>query len=310
MKHTLVGCTGFVGGNLLRSHKFDAAYHSSDISESFGADNGLVVYSGMPSEKFLANSNPKADLAQAENALQNIRRMRPQRLVLISTVDVYKRPYEVYEDSPAEEDNAAYGKNRYELEKWVRKEYPDALILRLPGLFGAGLKKNFIFDAFTLTPSALTAEKYAQLCKKSELVAQSYRADAGGFYRLVPLQSEQASALREFYKNSDFNALCFTDSRAVFQFYNLERLWEHIQLCLAKELRLVNLATQPIEAAFLYEELFGKQFKNELPKPPPQYDMRTRHAGVLGGSGDYLASRKQVAADIAKFANSYFGGAK
>ncbi|WP_417196808.1 RHS repeat domain-containing protein, partial [Akkermansia sp.] len=40
----------------------------------------------------------------------------------------------------------AYGKNRYQLECWVRKHFPSSLIVRLPALFANGLKKNFIFD--------------------------------------------------------------------------------------------------------------------------------------------------------------------
>ena len=42
----LVGSTGFVGGNLLASHAFDAACHSTDVAGQFGKDNDLVVYAG------------------------------------------------------------------------------------------------------------------------------------------------------------------------------------------------------------------------------------------------------------------------
>lgn len=303
MKYSLVGYTGFVGGNLAAQHHFDHLYNSKNIGESAGADNGLVVYSGMPAEKFLANADPEADFARARQAMDNIRRMNPEKLVLISTVDVYPRPQCVYEDTPMpEEDAPAYGKNRLALEHWVREEYPDALVVRLPGLFGQGLKKNFIYDMLTLTPAALKAEKYHELAGREPLVAESYTPGDNDFYRLAPLDATKTMKLRTFFETNDFNSLCFTDSRSVFQFYNLANLWEDIGRCLKAGLRLVNLATQPVEAGALYQFLFGTEFENYLPGGPVVYDMRTRYGRDLGGLDDYVADRAEVLAGIAKFA--------
>ncbi len=303
MKHTLVGYTGFVGGNLASSHTFDNLYNSANIQEGFAADNGLVVYSGMYSEKFLANADPAADFARAQNAMENIRRLRPEKLVLISTVDVYPKPFSVYEDKHIHsgKDDPAYGKNRLALEEWVHEEYPDALILRLPALYGKGLKKNFIFDMLHPAPSTLTAEKYAQLCAKSPLIEASYKQDDTGFYRLSTLAPDAAAALTAFFKQNDFNALQFTDSRSVFQFYNLENLWHDIEFCLKRKLRLVNLATEPVEAGTLYELLFGEEFVNHLPKGAVWYDIRTRYGRDFGGLDDYISDRAEVVAGIAKF---------
>lgn len=302
MRHTLVGYTGFVGGNLAAAHAFDGLYNSANIADSFGADNGLVVYSGMPAEKFTANADPEGDLARARGALQNIERMSPEKLVLISTVDVYPRPMGVYEDSPIDEGDAQpYGKHRYLLETWVRELVPDALILRLPGLFGKGLKKNFIYDIMNPTPSVLTEEKYNQQAPKSPLVAQSYAPDGSGFWRLNQPDTARRVELHNFFVQNDFNALCFTDSRSVFQFYDLACLWRDIERCLKAGLHTVNLATQPVEAGALYHALFGDEFENHLPKGPVWYDMRTRHGRTLGGDDDYIADRAEVLAGIAKF---------
>ena len=52
----LVGSTGFVGGNLLASHPFAAACHSSDVAQAYGSRPDLCVYAGVPAAMFLANA--------------------------------------------------------------------------------------------------------------------------------------------------------------------------------------------------------------------------------------------------------------
>ena len=118
----LVGSTGFVGGNLLAKHTFAAACHSSDITAQYGTRPDLCVYAGVPAAMFLANADPEADLAVMCAARENIRQIAPKRLVLISSIAVLADSRGVYEDSPAQDTEAlpAYGKNRLQLERWVR----------------------------------------------------------------------------------------------------------------------------------------------------------------------------------------------
>ena len=80
-KDLLVGSTGFVGGNLMASHSFARVCHSSDIHEYFGANPDLCVYSGVPAAMFLANSNSEADLEIMRHAIENIRKINPQKFV-------------------------------------------------------------------------------------------------------------------------------------------------------------------------------------------------------------------------------------
>jgi hypothetical protein len=66
--------------------------------------------------------------------------------VLISTVDVYRCSLGADEQTPVTREGlCAYGLHRYELEEFVRSRFA-SLIVRLPGLFGQGLKKNIIYD--------------------------------------------------------------------------------------------------------------------------------------------------------------------
>ena len=302
----LVGSTGFVGGNLLAKHTFAAECHSSDITAQYGTRPDLCVYAGVPAAMFLANADPEADLAVMRAARENIRQIAPKRLVLISSIAVLADSRGVYEDSPAQDTEAlpAYGKNRLQLERWVREDFPDALIVRLPALYGAGIRKNFLFDLHTITPAMLRPEKYSELAAKSPLVKSAYTLADNGFYKLNG--TADPAALRTFFAANDFNALAFTDARSRYQFYNLGRLWSDMEAARTADVKLLHLCTPPVSAAEVYAAVTGKtDWHNELPKPPFDYDLRSRHAALLGGSGDYLCTKQQELDDITRFMRSW-----
>ena len=234
-------------------------------------------------------------------ARENIRRIAPQQLVLISSIAVLADSRGVYEDSPAQDTEAlpAYGKNRLQLERWVREDFPDALIVRLPALYGAGIRKNFLFDLHTITPAMLRPEKYSELAAKLPLVKSAYTLADNGFYKLNG--TVDAAALKAFFVGNDFNALAFTDSRSRYQFYNLGRLWPDLEKARAADLKLLHLCTPPITAGEVYTAVTGRNWHNELTKPPFDYDLRSRHADILGGSGDYLCTKQQELDDITRF---------
>ncbi len=292
MQSALVGYTGFVGGNLAAHRAFDGLYHSKNIESAFGTKPDLLVYAGLPAAKFLANTDAEGDAAVCRNALENIQKIDPARLVLISTVDVYAQPNGADEHTPADLGNpAAYGRNRAQLETAVRENYPDALIVRLPGLFGCGLKKNFIYDFLTVTPSMLKSEKYAELSAKSELVKAAYAPANNGFYKL----QAPGEALRAWFAANDFNALSFTDSRASYQFYDLSNLWQDISTALATKLKVLNIATAPVTAAEIYAALtHGSVFCNELSAAPVAYDMRSVYDALYHGENGYLYTKQMV----------------
>ena len=302
----LVGSTGFVGGNLLAKHTFAAECHSSDITAQYGTRPDLCVYAGVPAAMFLANADPEADLAVMRAARENIRQIAPKRLVLISSIAVLADSRGVYEDSPAQDTEGlpAYGKNRLQLERWVREDFPDTLIVRLPALYGAGIRKNFLFDLHTITPAMLRPEKYSELAAKSPLVKSAYTLADNGFYKLNA--TADPAALRAFFAANDFNALAFTDARSRYQFYNLGRLWSDMEAARAADVKLLHLCTPPVSAAEVYTAVTGKaDWHNELPKPPFDYDLRSRHAALLGGSGDYLCTKQQELDDITRFMRSW-----
>ena len=297
----LVGSTGFVGGNLRAKHTFAAVCHSSDIAAQYGTQPDLCVYAGVPAAMFLANADPEADMEVMRTARENLRKIAPKSLVLISSIAVFADSRGRCEDDAPDTDGLpAYGRNRLQLEQWVREDFNDALIVRLPALYGAGLKKNFLFDLHTITPAMLKPEKYNELLVKNPLVKTGYTLADNGFYKLNGTADK--TALKEFFAGNDFNALAFTDSRSRYQFYNLGRLWQDIETARAAGLTMLHLCTPPISAAEVYTAVTGKaDWTNELPKSPFDYDLRSRYAAVLGGSGDYLCTKEEELDDVTYF---------
>ena len=303
----LVGYTGFVGGNIYASagETISAAYNSKNIEEACGTNPELLIYAGLRSEKYLANSAPAEDMEQIRRAEENIGRIAPERLVLISTIDVFKKPRNVDETSAVDTDGLhAYGYNRYRLEQWVRERYPDALIIRLPGLFGKNIRKNFIYDCINVVPFMLKEEKFNELSGRCGALKKYYAPQGNGFYKVVAAEEDKES-LKEIFRRLGFSALNFTDSRSRYQFYNLSRLWNDIQTALKAGVKLWHPATEPISAGELYEYLYGEKFVNELHGIPADYDYRTIHDRLFGGNNGYICNREEVLKDIKAFLRGY-----
>lgn len=252
MAEALIGHTGFVGSNLAAQHRFTDQYHSRNIGDISDRRFDLIVCAGMPAEKWRANQEPETDRASLTRLLEALARTEANRFILISTVDVYPIPVGVDEESVIDEAALKpYGLHRLLLERFVRERYRASMIVRLPGLFGAGLKKNVIFDL---------------------------------------LNGNQLDRI-----HSDAN----------FQFYSLDALWRDLRLAERAGLELVNFATAPVSVAELAAYALGIRFDNRPAMPVPHYDVRTRHASVLGGRDGYLESKGAVLEALRRFVTRY-----
>lgn len=301
MTTALVGYTGFVGSNLYDTGKIDAVYNSKNIEEAYGTCPNLLIYAGLRAEKYLANNAPEKDMELIRQAEKNITKINPKKLVLISTIDVFKIPKNVNENSAIDTENLhPYGFNRYQLELWVRENYPDALIIRLPGLFGKNIKKNFIYDYINVIPFMLKEAKFEELVAKDLKLKKYYQLQDNGFYK-VNVSDDEKEELKERFRALGFSALNFTDSRSIYQFYNLRRLWGDIQIALNAGITLWHPATEPVSAAEIYEYLTGEKFVNELDGEPADYNYKTLYAQTFGGTDEYICYQESVLKDIKKF---------
>jgi len=152
MSCAIVGYTGFVGSNLLSFYKFDSFYNSSNFYEAVNKEFDTLFFCGIPAVKWYANNNPDKDIETIDRIKSILKTIKANRIILISTIDVYE-----YSDSQNNEDylcdfinNHPYGRNRYLFEEFVKSTFANYHIIRLPALFGKGLKKNILFDLIHL----------------------------------------------------------------------------------------------------------------------------------------------------------------
>lgn len=301
MESVLVGYTGFVGSNLAAKYNFNQLYNSKNIKNSFRTNPDLCIYAGVKAEKYLANQNPEVDKKNILEAISNIKNINSKKLVLISTIDVFFHPENVDEQTIINSEKLeAYGKNRLFLENWVANNVKDYHVIRLPGLFGKNIKKNFIYDLINVIPSMLTEEKFHELNKKDILISQNYVRQEDGFYKYIK-DIKKEILLKNFFKESNFSALNFTDSRGVFQFYNLANLWQHIQLAINHNIKVLHLATEPLRIDEIYKFVTNKNFINELNKPIPYYNYKTINYKLFGGENGYIFNKQNVLNDIKEF---------
>ncbi|WP_309120823.1 pyridine nucleotide transhydrogenase [Paenibacillus sp.] len=147
MKAGLVGYTGFVGSNLMNRVHFSNLYNSKNAEEMKGEHFDLLICAGAPAVKWKANQEPDQDWGNIQCLISNLKEVKANKLILISTVDVYQQPRNVTEKTFIDPEHTdPYGKHRFFLEEFCSQHFKDTLIVRLPGLFGKGLKKNFIYD--------------------------------------------------------------------------------------------------------------------------------------------------------------------
>ena len=75
----------------------------------------------------------------------------------------------------------------------------------------------------------LTEQKFDKLSEENIELKEYYVKQDNGYFKCRLLNQNEHDRLKNIFDNLSFNALNFTDSRSVFQFYPLYRLWNDIQ---------------------------------------------------------------------------------
>lgn len=247
--NALFGYTGFVGGYLLKNIKFNNLYNSKNINEAIDKEFDTIYISCIPAKKWLANKNPIED-EEIINNLKNIfKTVKANKIILISTIDIYDNINNKSNENTHVNYmiNNTYGRNRYLFEKFIKETFDNYYIIRLPALYGNGLKKNIIYDLLN---------------------------------------------------NNNVNNIFINSS---FQWYNLEWLYEDINICMRNNLRECNLFTEPLESEQIIK-LFPEYNFSDNPNKKFDYDVQTVYYKYFPfGNNGYIRSKDIVNNDIIEY---------
>jgi hypothetical protein len=141
----IVGWSGFVGQYLTQFFPESDLYNSENIESLRGRTYATIYFSAMPAEKWRINQFPAEDERLVSYFKDILRGVSCEEFVLISTVDVLECTISQSETGTLWASHP-YGRHRRDLEEFVITHFPNHIILRLPGLFGTGLKKNILYD--------------------------------------------------------------------------------------------------------------------------------------------------------------------
>ena len=286
----LIGYTGFVGGQLQRQHSFSGLFNRANIDEVGASEFDTVVCAAAPGSMFEANMLPDVDLSKINALIERLSSLQTKQFILISSIAVLAN-FSAYDDenTSAFQNKLAYGKHRRVLETFCEENFDDCLVVRLPAIFGEGLRKNFVFDLINPVPTLLTSEKlnelqYALGLAEAKLLDEIYDIDPStGMYkvdRTALAQNKNRESLETAVTELGYSATYFHNRDTTYQYYDMTRLWTDITVA-------QNLAMPPLKASEIHNRLLGF----EMPETDARLhkeDMHTAYSHLWGRKGPYL----------------------
>jgi hypothetical protein len=294
----LIGHTGFVGKTLRHQHDFGAQFNRQTIHEATGRHFGTVVCAAAPGSMFEANNFPQRDLSQVTALIDQLDRINCDRFILISSIAVLNDFSAGYDETTtAFQQMLPYGRNRRELEHFCASRFKHCLIVRLPALFGSGLRKNFFFDLLNPVPSMIKVEIFDRIMEDLPSAATNTLRALFDFdhslkmYRLnrPVLNSDIVTrvALENFIAEAGYSATQFHHPDTTYQYYDMARLWADIKIADAAGCDVVHLAPEPIRAAVIHQKLTGRPMPRTAARQHNE-NMHTAFAHLWGRQGHYL----------------------
>jgi hypothetical protein len=85
--------------------------------------------------------------------------------------------------------------------------------------------------------------------------------------------------------------------KSEFQYFDVTQTWSVIEKCIESDIRILNVATEPISAEKI-AQLFNVELRGD--SSPVYYDVRTKHDKLFGGESGYIRNSTEILAAIKK----------
>ena len=310
MTNALIGSTGFVGQNLLNQIEFDNFYNSKNIFEARNKKFEFMICSGAPGSMFIANREPERDKTSIDTLIKSLSNIEVDQMILISTTAVYtKFDGEFNEATKDLNPKNQYGKSRLFLEKFCEDTFPNCLIIRLPALFGEGLKKNFLFDINNRLPRLLTQDLFKKIISVIDsdlesIIPEIYnfntKTELYFFNEKTTFPERKILKLTNILEENKLSSIFFTNPNSSFQFYNLSNLWNDIQICLANKIKKINLVNEPLLAKKVFFSVEGTHMPENQASIHKE-NIKPLYSDLWRSQNNYISSSQDVLKEIISF---------
>lgn len=257
-----------------------------------------------PGSMVAANANPTADRQAVEDVFARLVSLQPTRVVLISTIAALRGfGRHTAENEAIAETTTPYGTHRAWLEGAVLDTWKDnATVVRLPALFGRGLKKNALYDLLHPLPSFLKrpdAEATFTLLGDAWQTQGSWTDNLWFLNREQAEQHPQAPTWVAGLHQAGLSSWRFAHPDSRYQFYDTARLVDDVRTVQKAGISIAHLCPAPLRLGDV-ATAFGVTLPASTAAVHSE-DVYTSYAALWGAPSPYIADRAQVLATILAF---------
>ena len=145
LKDGIIG-KGYLGKFLKKKTKIKNIYNSKNIRDAENKIFNNLFIAAPSSKKFFANKNGIKDKNNVLKIIKSLKKVKCKHITCLSTIDIYNKRNSSENTKVKNNPRNNYGSNRLMLINFIKKNFKDHLIIKLPSLFGDNHKKGYFYD--------------------------------------------------------------------------------------------------------------------------------------------------------------------